>query len=52
MRGVRDLHELFQISEEKLNSVLENTSSSKELWQFIHNVYRVPSLTTSSTNPK
>ena len=36
MKNVTNIQELCQLSEEKLASILGNTASAKQLWEFIH----------------
>ena len=36
MKNVTNIQELCQLSEEELASILGNTASAKQLWEFIH----------------
>ena len=36
MKNVRNIQELCELSEEKLECILGNTASAKQLWEFIH----------------
>lgn len=36
MKNVHNVHELCQMTEEKLKSILGNASNANQLWEFIH----------------